>query len=525
MTQDERLVQVVPSPRQLAFQQTEFYAFVHFTVNTFTGREWGDGTEPESIFNPEKLDADSWVQAIRSAGMKGLILTCKHHDGFCLWPSRYTEHSVKNSPFRGGKGDVVAEVAKACREGGLRFGVYLSPWDRHEATYGMGKEYDDYFVHQLEELLTGYSPVFSVWFDGACGEDPNGKKQVYDWDRYYRTIRRLQPDACINVCGPDIRWCGNEAGHTRVSEWSVVPKRTTETERIAENSQQQDDEQFRQRSIRASDQDFGSREQLREEPDLVWYPAEVNTSIRPGWFYHPEEDDKVRLPEELIRIYTQSVGGNATFLLNVPPTPEGLIHENDRDCLAKIGDFLRTAFAHNVLEGAFLQADSAEEGYGIENVREDGYDTYYRPAGHQNHCMITVTFPQETKVSYLVMKENIQKSQRIERFAVRDDTGMTVAAGTVVGYKKLWYSQNPFTPNTWKSIFRMQECIRPYRLSEPIKKTEFRKPFCGFSEFCFLQGYSSSCRTSIKWQGISWAFMYRRHRSRMQARDGVTSGM
>ena len=443
MTEEERLVQVVPSPRQLAFQQTEFYAFVHFTVNTFTGREWGDGTEPESIFNPEKLDAASWVQAIRSAGMKGLILTCKHHDGFCLWPSRYTDHSVKNSPFRGGKGDVVAEVAKACREGGLRFGVYLSPWDRHEASYGKGKEYDDYFVHQLEELLTGYGPVFSVWFDGACGEGANGKKQVYDWERYYRTIRQLQPDACINVCGPDIRWCGNEAGHTRVSEWSVVPKRTTETERIAENSQQQDDEQFRQRPIRASDQDLGSREQLRGERELVWYPAEVNTSIRSGWFYHPEEDDKVRSPEELIRIYTQSVGGNATFLLNVPPTPEGLIHENDRACLAKIGDFLRTAFAHNLLAGASLQADSEETGYGIENVREDGYDTYYRPAGSQNHCVITVNFPQETKVSYLVMKENIQKSQRVERFAVRDDTGTTVATGTVVGYKKIVVCPQP----------------------------------------------------------------------------------
>lgn len=350
---------------------------------------------------------------------------------------------MKNSPFRGGKGDVVAEVAKACREGGLRFGVYLSPWDRHEASYGKGKEYDDYFVHQLEELLTGYGPVFSVWFDGACGEGANGKKQVYDWERYYCTIRQLQPDACINVCGPDIRWCGNEAGHTRVSEWSVVPKRTTETERIAENSQQQDDEQFRQRPIRASDQDLGSREQLRGERKLVWYPAEVNTSIRPGWFYHPEEDDKVRSPEELIRIYTQSVGGNATFLLNVPPTPEGLIHENDRACLAKIGDFLRTAFAHNLLERASLQADSEETGYGIENVREDGYDTYYRPAGSQNHCVITVNFPQETKVSYLVMKENIQKSQRIERFAVRDDTGTTVATGTVVGYKKIVVCPQP----------------------------------------------------------------------------------
>ena len=277
---DRRLVQVVPSPRQFAYQQLEFYAFVHFTVNTFTGREWGDGTEDPAIFNPEKLDARQWARAVKSAGMRGLILTCKHHDGFCLWPSRYTEHSVAHSPYQGGKGDIVKETAQACREEGLRFGVYLSPWDRNNSLYGQGKAYDDYFCAQLEELLTGYGDIFAVWFDGACGEGPNGKKQYYDWERYYALIRKLQPGACINVCGPDIRWCGNEAGDTRPSEWSVVPARTRDTEKIASLSQQADDESFRQRKISASDKDLGSREALREEQELHLVP-------RGGEHLHP----------------------------------------------------------------------------------------------------------------------------------------------------------------------------------------------------------------------------------------------
>lgn len=238
---DSELVRVIPSARQLALQKMEFYAFVHFTVNTFTDREWGDGTEDPAVFNPAELNPDQWVDSIREAGMKGLILTCKHHDGFCLWPGKYTEHSVKNSPCRK---DVVRETAEACRRGGIRFGVYLSPWDRNQPLYGTGKPYDDYFVNQLTELLTGYGEIFSVWFDGACGEGPNGKKQVYDWERYYRVIRSLQPGACIHVCGPDIRWCGNEAGNTRPSEWSVVPRRTMDTEKIASLSQQEDDESF-----------------------------------------------------------------------------------------------------------------------------------------------------------------------------------------------------------------------------------------------------------------------------------------
>lgn len=226
---------ITPSPRQLAWQQLEFYAFTHFGMNTFTNREWGDGTEDPALFNPDALDADQWVAAVKSAGMKALILTCKHHDGFCLWPSAYTEHSVKNSPWKNGQGDVVREVSDACRRGGIKFGVYLSPWDRHDARYGQGKPYDDYFVSQLTELATNYGDIFCFWFDGACGEGKNGKKQIYDWERYYAVLRKLQPNAVLNVCGPDVRWCGNEAGHCRKAEWSVVPAELRDAERTASN--------------------------------------------------------------------------------------------------------------------------------------------------------------------------------------------------------------------------------------------------------------------------------------------------
>lgn len=281
---DQRLTAVCPSPRQLALQQMEFYAFAHFTVNTYTGLEWGDGTEDPGIFNPLEFDASQWVSALKAAGMKGLILTCKHHDGFCLWPSKYTRHTVAASPFRGGRGDVVREVSDACREGGIKFGVYLSPWDRHQPCYGSGKEYDDYFVGQLTELLTGYGEIFAVWFDGACGVGPGGKKQAYDWERYYETVRRLQPGACMNVCGPDIRWCGNEAGSTRESEWSVVPRRMRDTEKIAADSQQADSEEFRQREVSATDMDLGSREILWGRQSLSGIPPRWTRPYAPDGF-------------------------------------------------------------------------------------------------------------------------------------------------------------------------------------------------------------------------------------------------
>ena len=435
MELDKRLVSVVPSERQVRFQQLEFYAFIHFTVNTFTDREWGDGTESPDIFRPMKLDAGQWVRAVKSAGMKGLILTCKHHDGFCLWDTKFTGHNVMNSPFAR---DIVREVSDACKEGGIAFGVYLSPWDMNCPLYGRGKEYDDFFVGQLTELLTNYGEIFSVWFDGACGEGADGKKQYYDWERYYSVIRRLQPDACISVCGPDVRWCGNEAGHTRSAEWSVVPLRARDSEIISEKSQHEDNDSFRQRRVDARDEDLGSRAVLKNETELIWYPAEVNTSIRPGWFWHAAENDKVRSLKELTDIYIRSVGGNATFLLNIPPTADGLMHENDVKRLAELGRSLRSAFADNIVPQAALSCESELPGFGIGNVVRDNFESCYMPTSSNADIQIKLARPE--KLGYLVIKENILKSQRIESFAVdvlKNGCFCELFRGTTVGYKRI----------------------------------------------------------------------------------------
>lgn len=437
---DTLLSSIHPSQQQLRLQQMEFYAFVHFTVNTFTDKEWGDGTEDPAIFDPTGFCADQWVDATKAAGMTGLILTCKHHDGFCLWPSKHTSHSVAASPFRDGKGDIVAEVAAACRKQGIRFGVYLSPWDRNCPLYGSGKAYDDYFVAQLTELLTNYGDIFCLWFDGACGEGPNGKKQHYDWERYYSVIRKLQPEATIHVCGPDIRWCGNEAGNTRPAEWSVVPRRTADTEKITSASQQSDDTEFRLRTISARDQDLGSREILKGESDLIWYPAEVNTSIRPGWFYHASEDDAVKPLEKLIEIYEKSVGGNATFLLNIPPTREGLFHENDAARLQAFGQYLKECYGHNLLEETSqLSASTAAAGCEIESVRSKD-DRYYMPANEDGTAEITITWVKEQDIRRIVLQEQIMLGQRVERFAIDawiDGGFKQIAENSVIGHKRI----------------------------------------------------------------------------------------
>ena len=442
MPTDRELIQVVPSKRQLDYQATEFYSFFHFGMNTYTNREWGNGTEDPEIFNPAEFDADQWVSAVKSAGMKGVILTCKHHDGFCLWPTKYTRHSVMSSPWKNGNGDVVREVSDACRRHGMKFGIYLSPWDRNQPCYGSGKEYDDYYLAQLTELLTGYGEIFSVWLDGACGEGPNGKKQVYDWERYYACVRKYQPDACICVCGPDIRWCGNEAGDVRKSEWSVVPARTALAESVQERSQQADDEEFRQRKITSDMEDLGSRAALEGEKDLIWYSAEVNTSIRPGWFYHSEEDDKVKSLEELIHIYTGSVGGNATFLLNIPPMPNGLLHENDVKRLEEFGAWKREAFSCNLMEQAVVTARNTDASHPFSNTLTDSLDTWYQPADPQESVEIEITLPKREALGYLVLKEAIQHSQRVEAFQIhtkdQEDEGWTlVYQGTVIGYEKI----------------------------------------------------------------------------------------
>ena len=437
--EDKALVKIHPSARQLAVEQMEFYAFVHFTVNTFTDREWGDGTEPEEVFNPTAFDAEQWTDALLAAGMKGLILTCKHHDGFCLWPSLWTGHSVKNSPWKNGGGDIVREVSDACRRAGLKFGVYLSPWDRNSPFYGQGKPYDDYFCAQLTELLTNYGEIFSVWFDGACGEGPNGKKQVYDWARYYALIRELQPGAAISVCGPDIRWCGNEAGDTRPSEWSVLPTGFARPDDVAEKSQQEDSAAFREKSLSATERDLGSREFLEGAVGYKWSPCETNTSIRPGWFYHASEDNRVRSAETLAEIWYRSVGGNSTFLLNIPPDRRGLFHENDVRALRELGEYLRRTFAHNLAADAAFTAP--DDGYHpIGNVRENTYDAYYKPFDGENAVEIGVKLPSQASVTHVVLKEHIPMSQRIEAFTIEAKTAdgwREVARGTTVGYQKI----------------------------------------------------------------------------------------
>lgn len=435
---DERLIKIIPTDRQLMLQKTEFYAFFHFTVNTFTGKEWGYGTESPEIFNPVQMDANQWIQAIKAAGMKGAILTCKHHDGFCLWPSKYTKHSVKYSPYRNGKGDIVKEVAEACRKAGLKFGIYLSPWDRNQETYGQGKAYDDYFVAQLTELLTGYGDIFNVWFDGACGEGSNGKKQVYDWQRYYDTIRKYMPEACIAISGPDVRWCGNEAGDTRTSEWSVVPADLSVAERVAALSQHADDPSFRQRVISSMEQDLGSRERLAEEQNLIWYPAEVDVSIRPGWFYHPEEDDQVRSLENLLDIYEKSVGGNTTLLLNIPPMPNGLLHETDVKRLQELGEEVQKRYGKNLTEGAEVLAKEENEWITADSVQNDDYETYYQ--GKSTQTEFKISFNTSKKISAVILKENILKSQRIEAFEILSMINgnlISIYNGTTVGYKKI----------------------------------------------------------------------------------------
>lgn len=439
MTLDE-LVQVVPSKRQLEYQQTEFYAFTHFTVNTFTDKEWGDGTEPESCFNPADLDARQWASCCRDAGMKGLILTCKHHDGFCLWPSAYTEHSVKNSPYKNGNGDVVREVSDACHEYGLKFGVYLSPWDRNSKVYGSGKDYDDYYCAQLTELLTNYGDIFCVWMDGACGEGPNGKKQVYDFNRYFALVRELQPDTCLAICGCDIRWCGNESGLCRDAEWSVVPASLNSANDTIKKSQHSVEDAERL-AVGYCDKDIGSRELMLKSESAIWYPCEVDTSIRPGWFYHESQNNEVRTLEDLRKVYYGSVGGNGMLLLNIPPDKRGLFHENDAARLKELGESIRKDLGHNYLdETAMLSATNNESGHDIKNILSDSYDTYYATEDGVDTCDIEIAFSAPKEISFVTLKENITLSQRVEQFSIDayiDGIPQTIYNGQVIGYKKI----------------------------------------------------------------------------------------
>lgn len=424
---------VVPSERQLSWQELEITGFLHFGVNTFTNKEWGDGTEDPKIFTPSALDARQWVQTCRDAGIRQVILTAKHHDGFCLWPSKFTEHSVKNSPWKNGKGDVVKEVAEACKAYGIGFGVYLSPWDRNSPFFGDSAKYNDYFVNQLTELLTNYGRVDEVWFDGANGEGPYGKKQVYDFNRWYTLIRKLQPGAVIAVMGPDVRWVGTESGYGRETEWSVVPIDAQVQENIAATSQK--DVGFAPTNMMADD--LGSRSRIANAKSLVWYPAEIDVSIRPGWFYHPKEDSKVKSPATLMDIYFSSVGRNGVLLLNIPPDIRGLIHEADGKSLQEWKRLRQATFAVNQLKGAAVISRNGKNGKALLDGKTS---TYWTISGKDSTAVIAFHLKSAQAFDVMLLQEAIQVGQRIEKFLVEYKEGGTwkkLTEGTTVGYKRL----------------------------------------------------------------------------------------
>lgn len=426
---------VTPSAKQMAWQEMELTAFLHFGINTFTNREWGDGKENPQLFNPKKLDAGQWVKTCKDAGMKLMIITAKHHDGFCLWPSKYTDHSVKSSPWKNGNGDVVNELAVACREQGMKLGIYLSPWDRNSAVYGT-EEYNDYFVNQLSELLSNYGDVAEVWFDGANGEGPNGKKQVYDWQRYYKTIRQLQPNAVIAIVGPDVRWVGTESGYGRDTEWSVVPADVQDEDEVAAKSQQQAGT-FRP-PVDAMAKDLGSRDKLLDAKRLVWYPSEVDVSIRPGWFYHKKQDRKVKSVEKLLDIYYSSVGKNSLLLMNIPPDKNGLIHENDAKALSKWRAVLEQTFNENLASRAIITSKNDLSTQEVNALIDGDLKSYWM--GKDKTPVIEIMLEGKKTFDCLMLQENIAIGQRVEQFKLEakiKGKWKLITEGTTIGYKRL----------------------------------------------------------------------------------------
>lgn len=399
---------LVPTRQQLEWQQMEFTCFLHFGINTFTGNEWGDGKEDPDLFNPTQLDCDQWVRSLKEGGFKMAIITAKHHDGFCLWPTKTTKHSVESSSWKGGKGDVVRELRKACDKYGLKFGVYLSPWDRNAECYGQGEAYNKFFIAQLTELLSNYGEVHEVWFDGANGEGPNGKKQEYDWDAILKTIRRLQPKAVTAIMGDDVRWVGNEGGLGRSTEWSATALTPGVYPRCNELN--------KSLGIQAMSKDLGGRELVAKATELFWYPSEVDVSIRPGWFYHADQDKQVRSLANLVNIYFRSVGCNSVLLLNIPPDKRGLINEHDVKRIKELAGYVKTTFADNQVEkGATAWAAKAGA------VKE------YR-------------VKKNALVNTFLIQEDIKKGQRVEGFMVEvfnNGAWHHVGVGTTVGYKRL----------------------------------------------------------------------------------------
>jgi alpha-L-fucosidase len=477
---------VVPSKYQYEWQKMEYICFIHFGINTFTGREWGEGKEDPKIFNPVNLDARQWVKVIKDAGMKMMIITAKHHDGFCLWPTKMTDHSVKKSPWKNGQGDIVADVAKACKEFGVKFGIYLSPWDRHEITYGEGEKYDDFFIAQLTELLSNYGEISEVWFDGACGEGANGKKQSYDFKRYYQVIRKLQPTAMISIMGPDTRWVGTESGYGRETEWSVVPNITQDVDFIAEYSQKNPvDGAFIPGNL--MELDLGSREKIKNAKSLVWYPAEIDVSIRPGWFYHEAQDNLVKSPEKLLDIYFSSVGRNGVLLLNIPPDKNGLINKNDVSSLMGMKKILDATFSTNFLSGSKVNPSNEKKDHPAQMILDGKKNNYWTTKEGVESAVIEFEMKNKKSFNCAMLMEQILVGQRIESFKFEawiNGQWQEFTKGTTIGYKRLLRFPSISTGKVRLTIdkSRMSPTLKSVGLFKLPEQVNFQPEGCGFEE-------------------------------------------
>jgi alpha-L-fucosidase len=449
----------VPSPQQIAWAGLDYYNFLHFTVNTFTDREWGNGDEDPAIFNPTAFDADAICETLRDSGSKGVILTCKHHDGFCLWPTKTTEHSVRHSKFRGGKGDVVKEVSEAAHRHGLKFGVYLSPWDRNQATYGT-PQYIELYRRQLRELLTGYGPIFEIWHDGANGGSGYyggaretrtiDKLHYYDWANTWRLERELQPDACrFSDAGPDIRWVGNEKGIAGDPCWATfTPHGTKGGEGMPGDTIESENN---------SGTRFGK----------YWMPAECDVSIRPGWFWHAAENSKVKTPKELFDLYLVSVGRGASFLLNLPPDRRGLLGEPDTISLKQFGKTKREIFERDLTAGAHVEASNALPNFAPTHLLDGKPDTYWATGDAITKADVTVTLPRRVTFNLVRVREAISLGQRVGAFSLEyGDNGnwKSFASGTSIGIARILRSEKPVT--TDRVRLRVTQSAASIALSE-----------------------------------------------------------
>lgn len=408
----------IPTARQLAYQERELALFVHFGVNTYTDMEWGDGTEDPAIFNPVKFDARQWVRVAKETGFKTIILTAKHHDGFALWPSKYTDHSVKKSPWKEGRGDIIAELAQACREEGINMGLYLSPWDQHEPSYGDETAYNEYYLEQLRELMTQYGPLVEVWFDGAKGE--NAKDMEYDFPAFWATVRQYQPDAVMfSDAGPDIRWIGNERGYAGETNWSTMDAS----------------------KVGIGWHGIGDYLNAGEAGTKSWIPGECNTSIRPGWFWHPNEAPKS--VETLMDIYFGSLGRNCVLLLNIPPNRDGLFSDEDVERLYEFKAARDAIFNINLARGKKATSDNVRgnhDRYAAYRVLDHDPQTYWVTDNDVTSGSIAFDIGQAISFNVIRIEEPISMGQRVARYRVEalvNDEWLTVSNGTTIGNRKL----------------------------------------------------------------------------------------